>query len=156
MSLLGDNMAILSSLHPPAGARRAPKRVGRGPGSGHGKTASRGHKGLKARSGGSRGAGFEGGQMPLQRRLPKRGFTNIFKVEYQIVNVGELNSFENQTVVTPSVLQEAGKIKSLRKPVKILGEGALSVSLTIKADKFSQAAKQKIVDAGGNVEEGPA
>ena len=156
MSLLGDNMATLSSLHPPAGARRAPKRVGRGPGSGHGKTASRGHKGLKARSGGRRGAGFEGGQMPLQRRLPKRGFTNIFKVEYQIVNVGELNSFESQTVVTPSVLQEAGKIKSLRKPVKILGEGALSVSLTIKADKFSQAAKQKIMGAGGNVEEGPA
>lgn len=149
-------MATLSSLHPSVGARRAPKRVGRGPGSGHGKTASRGHKGLNARSGGGRGPGFEGGQMPLQRRLPKRGFTNIFKVEYQIVNVGDLNSFESQTVVTPSVLQEAGKIRSLRKPVKILGEGDLSVSLTIKADKLSQTAKQKIVDAGGNVEEGPA
>ena len=94
--------------------------------------------------------------MPLQRRLPKRGFTNIFKVEYQIVNVGDLNSFEGQTVVTPSVLQETGKIRSLRKPVKILGEGDLSVSLTIKADKLSQTAKQKILDAGGNVEEGPA
>lgn len=149
-------MATLSSLHPPVGARRAPKRVGRGPGSGHGKTASRGHKGLKARSGGGRGAGFEGGQMPLQRRLPKRGFTNIFRVEYQIVNVGELNSFESQTVVTPSVLQEAGKIRSLKKPVKILGEGDLTVSLTIKADKFSQAAKQKIMSAGGHVEEGSA
>ena len=90
-------MAALSSFHPPVGARKVPKRVGRGPGSGHGKTASRGHKGLKARSGGGRGPGFEGGQMPLQRRLPKRGFTNIFKVEYQIVNVGELNSFESQT-----------------------------------------------------------
>lgn len=149
-------MATLSSLHPPVGARRTPKRVGRGPGSGHGKTASRGHKGLKARSGGGRGYRFEGGQMPLQRRLPKRGFTNIFKVEYQIVNVGDLNSFESQTVVTPSVLQEAGKIRTLRKPVKILGEGDLSVSLTIKANKLSQTAKQKIVDAGGNVEEGPA
>ena len=94
--------------------------------------------------------------MPLQRRLPKRGFTNPFQVEYQIVNVGDLNSFESQTVVTSSVLQEAGKISSLKKPVKILGEGDLSVSLTIKADKFSQAAKQKIMDAGGNVEEGSA
>ena len=94
--------------------------------------------------------------MPLQRRLPKRGFTNIFKVEYQVVNVGDLNSFEDQTVVTPSVLQEAGKIRSLRKLVKILGEGDLSVSLTVKADKLSQTAKQKILDAGGNVEEGPA
>jgi large subunit ribosomal protein L15 len=95
--------------------------------------------------------------MPLQRRLPKRGFTNIFKVAYQIVNVGELNSFESQTVVTPSVLQEAGKIKSLKKPVKILGQGDLSVSLTVKVDKFSRVARQKIVGAGGNVvEEGPA
>ena len=149
-------MATLSSLHPPAGARKTPKRVGRGPGSGHGKTASRGHKGLKARSGGGRGAGFEGGQMPLQRRLPKRGFTSIFKTEYQIVNVADLNTFDSQTVVTPSVLQEAGKIKTLRKPVKVLGQGHLSVSLTIKADKFSRVAKQKITDAGGNVEEGPS
>ena len=149
-------MATLSSLHPPAGARKTPKRVGRGPGSGHGKTASRGHKGLKARSGGGRGAGFEGGQMPLQRRLPKRGFTSIFKTEYQIVNVADLNTFDSQTVVTPSVLQEAGKIKTLRKPVKVLGQGDLSVSLTIKADKFSRVAKQKITDAGGNVEEGPS
>ena len=94
--------------------------------------------------------------MPLQRRLPKRGFTNIFRVEYQIVNVGELNVFESQTVVTPSVLQEAGRIRTLKRPVKILGEGDLSVSLTIKADKFSQTARQKIMNAGGNVEEGPA
>ena len=149
-------MASLSSLHPAIGARKTPKRVGRGPGSGYGKTSSRGHKGLKARSGGSRGAGFEGGQMPLQRRLPKRGFTNIFKVEYQIVNVADLNTFESQTVITPSVLQEAGKIKSLKKPVKVLGQGEISVSLTIKADKFSQTARQKITGAGGNVEEGPS
>ena len=94
--------------------------------------------------------------MPLQRRLPKRGFTNIFKTEYQIVNVADLNTFESQTVVTPSVLQEAGKIKTLRKPVKILGQGDISVPLTIKADKFSQVAKQKIMGAGGNIEEGPS
>ena len=149
-------MATLSSLRPSVGSRKSPKRVGRGPGSGHGKTASRGHKGLKARSGGGRGAGFEGGQMPLQRRLPKRGFTNIFKIEYQIVNVADLNDFESQAVVTPSVLQEAGKIKTLKKRVKILGQGDLSVPLTIKADKFSQTARQKIVAAGGNVEEGPS
>lgn len=147
-------MASLNSLHPPIGARKAPKRVGRGPGSGHGKTSSRGHKGLKARSGGGRGAGFEGGQMPLQRRLPKRGFTNIFKIQYQVVNVADLNAFESQTVVTPSVLQEAGKIKSLKKPVKVLGRGDIAVSLTIKADKFSKTARQKITSAGGNVEEG--
>ena len=147
-------MASLSSLHPPVGARKTTKRVGRGPGSGHGKTSSRGHKGLKARSGGRRGAGFEGGQMPLQRRLPKRGFTNIFKIEYQIVNVADLNAFESETVVTPSVLQEAGKIKSLKKPVKVLGQGDITVALTIKADKFSRAAREKITGAGGNVEEG--
>ena len=94
--------------------------------------------------------------MPLQRRLPKRGFTSIFKTEYQIVNVADLNTFDSQTVVTPSVLQEAGKIKTLRKPVKVLGQGDLSVSLTIKADKFSRVARQKITDAGGNVEEGPS
>jgi large subunit ribosomal protein L15 len=94
--------------------------------------------------------------MPLQRRLPKRGFTNIFKTEYQIVNVADLNTFESQTVVTPSVLQEAGKIKTLRKPVKILGQGDISVPLTIKADKFSQVARQKIMGAGGNIEEGPS
>lgn len=149
-------MASLSSLHPPVGARSTPKRVGRGPGSGHGKTSSRGHKGLKARSGGGRGAGFEGGQMPLQRRLPKRGFTSIFKTEYQIVNVADLNTFESQTVVTPSVLQEAGKIKSLKKPVKVLGQGDISVPLTIKADKFSRTAREKITSAGGNAEEGPS
>ena len=149
-------MASLSSLHPPIGARNTPKRVGRGPGSGYGKTSSRGHKGLKARSGGGRGAGFEGGQMPLQRRLPKRGFTSIFKTEYQIVNVADLNTFESQTVVTPSVLQEAGKIKSLKKPVKVLGQGDISVPITIKADKFSQTAREKITSAGGNVEEGPS
>ena len=146
-------MITLSNLRPAAGSRKARKRVGRGPGSGHGKTSSRGHKGLKARSGGKPPAGFEGGQMPLQRRLPKRGFTNIFRVEYQVVNVKDLQNFVAQTVVTPALLQAAGKIKSVKKPIKILAEGELSVSLTIQADKFSQAAKQKIVAAGGTAEE---
>lgn len=146
-------MITLSNLRPAAGSRKARKRVGRGPGSGHGKTSSRGHKGLKARSGGKPPAGFEGGQMPLQRRLPKRGFTNIFRVDYQVVNVKDLHGFAAQTVVTPAVLQAAGKIKSSKKPVKILGEGDLSISLTIQADKFSQAAKQKIMAAGGTAEE---
>jgi large subunit ribosomal protein L15 len=96
---------------------------------------------------------FEGGQMPLQRRLPKRGFTNIFKIEYQVVNVKDLGEFEANIVVTPAILQKAGKIKTLRRPVKILGEGDLSVALTIQADKFSQVARQKIIAAGGVAEE---
>ena len=146
-------MTTLSTLHPSVGASKARKRVGRGPGSGHGKTASRGHKGLKARSGGKPAAGFEGGQMPLQRRLPKRGFTNIFKIVYQIVNVQDLNNFEAHTVVTRELLQHTGRIKSLIKPVKILGEGDLAVPLTVHADKFSQVAKQKIMAAGGTAEE---
>jgi large subunit ribosomal protein L15 len=146
-------MATLSTLGPQKGSRKPTKRVGRGPGSGHGKTASRGHKGLKARSGGKPRRGFEGGQMPLQRRLPKRGFTNIFRVDYQIVNVKDLCGFEVQTMVTPEVLQGAGKVKSAKKPIKILGEGELTVSLTVQADKFSQVAKQKIAAAGGTAEE---
>ncbi len=146
-------MTTLSTLHPSVGASKSRKRVGRGPGSGHGKTASRGHKGLKARSGGKPAAGFEGGQMPLQRRLPKRGFTNIFKIVYQIVNVKDLNNFEAHTVITREILQHTGRIKSLIKPVKILGEGDLAVPLTVHADKFSQVAKQKIMAAGGTAEE---
>ena len=146
-------MTTLSTLHPSVGASKARKRVGRGPGSGHGKTASRGHKGLKARSGGKPAPGFEGGQMPLQRRLPKRGFTNIFKMVYQVVNVKDLNTFEAYTVVTREILQHTGRIKSLRKPVKILGEGDLAVPLTVQANKFSQVAKQKIMAAGGAAEE---
>ena len=146
-------MATLSTLRPAPGSRKAIKRVGRGPGSGHGKTASRGHKGLKARSGGKPPAGFEGGQMPLQRRLPKRGFTNIFKVEYQVVNVEDLQSFAANTIVTPELLRETGMVRTLRKPIKILGKGELSVALTIQSDKFSESAKQKITAAGGTVEE---
>lgn len=146
-------MVTLSTLRPAPGSRKPIKRVGRGPGSGHGKTSSRGQKGLKSRSGASMVPGFEGGQMPLQRRLPKRGFKNIFKVYYQVVNVADLENFDAGTVVTPELLKSQGKIKSLRRPVKILGNGELSKSLTIRANQFSQSAKQKIVAAGGSAEE---
>ena len=146
-------MATLSTLRPAKGSRKKPRRVGRGPGSGWGKTSTRGTKGLKSRSGARLIPGFEGGQMPLQRRLPKRGFTNIFKVPYQIVNVKDLQGFEAQTTVTPALLQARGKIKSLRKPIKVLGVGELATPLTVQADKFSQTARQKIIAAGGTVEE---
>ncbi len=146
-------MTSLSTLRPAPGSRKPAKRVGRGPGSGMGKTSTRGHKGLKARSGATMVPGFEGGQMPLHRRLPKRGFKNIFKVYFQVVNVSDLQTFDAGTVVTPALLQEQGKIKSVRRPIKILGEGELSTALTIQADKFSQAARQKIVAAGGTAEE---
>jgi len=146
-------MTTLNTLHPSVGAVKPRKRVGRGPGSGHGKTASRGHKGLKSRSGGKPAAGFEGGQMPLQRRLPKRGFTNIFKMIYQIVNLTDLQGIEAHTVVTRELLQRMGRIKSSAKPIKILGDGEMTVPLTIQADRFSEAAKQKIIAAGGTAEE---
>jgi large subunit ribosomal protein L15 len=146
-------MVTLSTLRPSVGASRPRKRVGRGPGSGHGKTATRGHKGLKARAGGKPALWFEGGQMPLQRRLPKRGFTNIFKIEYQVVNVKDLGEFEANTIVTPALLQKAGKIKTRKRFVKILGEGNIVVPLTIQAKKFSKVARQKIIAAGGTAEE---
>ncbi len=146
-------MVTLSTLRPAPGSRKPSKRVGRGPGSGHGKTSSRGQKGLKSRSGATMVPGFEGGQMPLQRRLPKRGFKNIYKVYYQVVNVEDLEDFDAGTVVTPELLKSQGKIKTLRRPVKILGNGELSKSLTIQADQFSQSARQKIVAAGGSAEE---
>ena len=146
-------MTTLNTLRPAVGAVKPRKRVGRGPGSGHGKTASRGHKGLKSRSGGKPASGFEGGQMPLQRRLPKRGFTNIFKVVYQIVNIRDLQGFEAHTSVTRELLQRMGRIKSAAKPIKILGDGEIAIPLTIQADKFSEVAKQKIRAAGGTAEE---
>jgi len=146
-------MTALNMLRPAAGSVKRRKRVGRGPGSGHGKTASRGHKGLKSRSGGKPALGFEGGQMPLQRRLPKRGFTNIFKVTYQVVNLKDLQDFVAHTVITRELLKSAGKVKSLSKPVKILGEGDLVVPLTVQVDKLSAIAKQKILAAGGTAEE---
>jgi len=126
--------------------------VGRGIGSGHGKTSTRGHKGQLARSGGGVRPGFEGGQMPLQRRLPKRGFTNIFKKEYAIVNVRDLNIFEDGTEVTPEVLVKSGLVRKLGDGVKILGDGDLEKQLTVKAHKVSKTAEEKITARGGKVE----
>ncbi len=142
----------LENIKSPSGANKKIKRVGRGTGSGHGKTSTRGHKGQKSRSGGGVRPGFEGGQMPLQRRLPKRGFTNIFKKEYSILNVKDLNSFADGTEVTPDLLQEAGLIKSIRDGVKILGDGNLERNLSVKAHKISKQAEEKIKARGGRVE----
>ena len=143
---------LLSMLKAPEGAKKKRKRVGRGDGSGHGGTSCRGHKGHKARSGGNTPPGFEGGQMPLHRRLPKRGFRNRFRVEYSIVNVGALNRFSEGETVDPEALREEGLIKNLRKKVKILGDGELAVPLTVKAHRFSESARKKIEAAGGRVE----
>lgn len=140
-------MAELHDLSPATGSHRARKRLGRGPGSGTGKTAGRGEKGQKARSGASIPAGFEGGQMPLHRRIPKRGFTNINRVEYQVVNVGDLAGLSGD--VTPELLRASGRIGSLRKPVKILGTGELSEALHVRVHAFSGSARDKIQAAGG-------
>src|SRR5262245_53428183 len=137
---------------PAPGSRRDRKRVGRGPGSGRGKTAARGEKGQKSRSGYSSKRGFEGGQMPLHRRLPKRGFTNIFRVEYRTVNVERLGSFAGGTVVTPEVLEKAGLLKKGTAPVKVLGNGDLSVALTVRVHKYTGSAAKKIAGAGGKAE----
>lgn len=142
----------LHDLKPAEGSRKERKRVGRGIGSGLGKTSGRGHKGQKARSGGNIRPGFEGGQMPLTRRLPKRGFTNIFKKEYAIVNLSLLDNFEDGTVVTPELLIEKGIIKKVKDGVKILGSGDLSKKLTVKAHKFSKSAIDKIESIGGKAE----
>ncbi len=142
----------LEELKSPPGANKRVKRVGRGTGSGHGKTSTRGHKGQKARSGGGVRPGFEGGQMPLQRRLPKRGFTNIFKKEYAIVNVEDLNIFLDNTEVTPELLQEAGLINKYKDGIKILGDGELEKKLVVKAHKVSRQAEEKITARGGKVE----
>jgi len=143
----------LNSLKPSLGSTKNRKRIGRGTGSGHGKTATKGHKGQKARSGGSIKAGFEGGQMPLQRRLPKRGFTPLDRVEYSLVNLSQLEVFEAGSVVDAVALVEIGLIKSTRNAVKVLANGELTKSLKIVAHKFSQAAKNKIISVGGTVEE---
>lgn len=142
----------LHNLEAPIGAKKKPKRVGRGPGSGHGKTSCRGHNGQRSRSGHSLKKGFEGGQMPLHRRLPKRGFINIFKEEYNIINVDALRIFKEGDVVNPQVLYQVGKIKSLDKQLKILGRGELKHALTVIAHKFSTSARSKIETAGGKVE----
>lgn len=145
-------MNELSNLAPKEGARKPRKRVGRGPGSGSGKTAGRGQKGAKARAAGKKPIGFEGGQMPLQRRLPKRGFKPLTRNEYALVNVVDLDFFEAGTEVTPEVLADEGFIRRATDKVKILADGDLSVALTIKAHKFSASAKAKIEAAGGTAE----
>ncbi len=143
----------LHDLRPNKGATHAKKRVGRGAGSGHGKTSTRGVKGQRARSGGPKKEGFEGGQMPLQRRLPKFGFTNIFRVNYAIVNVSELERvFKANGIVNEDTLLESGLLKNVLDGIKILGNGKLEKPLTVHAQKFSAEAKKKIEAAGGKVE----
>jgi len=143
----------INSVKPAFGATKDRKRIGRGPGSGHGKTATKGHKGQKARSGGKVRPGFEGGQMPMQRRLPKRGFEPLTRVEYAVVNAGQLDIFDAGTVVDPEKLKNAGLINKVKDGIKILAKGELKKPLTVKANKFSTAAKEMIISAGGTVEE---
>jgi len=142
--------ASLSNLRPPRGSRHRKVRVGRGIGSKMGKTAGAGNKGQQSRRGYSRRRGFEGGQMPLHRRMPKRGFTNIFRKEYNIVNLEKLAAL-GETIITPEVLRKAGVIKS-KHPVKVLADGQLSTALTVHAHKFSKSAQEKITKAGGRFE----
>ena len=142
----------LHELTPAPGSRKAPKRVGRGPGSGTGKTAGRGHNGQKSRSGFSRMRGFEGGQMPLHRRLPKRGFTNIFRTEYRILNIESLNGFDAGSVIDADALLGAGLLKKGKNQIKILGNGELNVALTVRAHRFTGSAAKKIEAAGGKAE----
>ena len=143
---------FLSNLESPRGANKKKKRLGRGDASGHGGTSTRGHKGQRARAGGFHKAGFEGGQMPLIRRLPKRGFTNPFRKEFSIVNVGDLSEFKKNAVIDPQLLHEKGFVRNLKNPIKILGKGDLSIGLTIRADRFSKSATLKISQAGGKAE----
>lgn len=142
----------LHELHPAEGSTTAAKRLGRGVGSGLGKTAGKGHKGAKARSGGGKRPGFEGGQMPLYRRVPKKGFTNIFGTDYETINVEALEVFENGTVVTEELLIEAGIIHNSKDGLKVLGNGDLTKKLTVKAAKFTASAKEKIEAVGGTAE----
>lgn len=143
----------LHNLKPAEGSKSAPVRKGRGTGSGLGKTSGRGHKGQKARAGGGKGPYFEGGQTPLQRRMPKRGFTNIFKSEFVVINVRQLEQrFAEGTVITPEVLVESGLVKNVRDGVRILGNGEITKAMTVKAHGFSKAAAEKIAAAGGQVE----
>ncbi|WP_018663942.1 50S ribosomal protein L15 [Heyndrickxia acidiproducens] len=142
----------LHELKPAEGSRKERNRVGRGIGSGNGKTAGKGHKGQKARSGGGVRLGFEGGQTPLFRRLPKRGFTNIHRKEYAVVNLDALNRFEDGTEVTPALLLETGLVSKEKSGIKVLANGKLEKKLTVKAHKFSSAAKEAIEAAGGSIE----
>jgi len=143
----------LHDLHPAPGAKRPRKRVGRGPGSGNGKTAGRGHKGQKSRSGYSRRWGFEGGQMPLVRQIPKRGFTNIFRVEFQVVNLRDLDRlFADGDTVSPQEMADQGLVRAGKRPVKVLADGELTKKLTVRAHKFSASARVGIEKAGGSCE----
>jgi len=143
----------LNNLKPKKGSTHARKRVGRGPGSGQGKTAGRGEKGQKSRSGYASQLGFEGGQMPLQRRLPKRGFTNIFKKNHAVVNVSQLERFDNGATVDEPAMRTAGLIKGQNDGIKILGDGKLTKKLTVHAAKFSESARKQIEAAGGTCQE---
>jgi large subunit ribosomal protein L15 len=142
----------LQALQPVQGATHYKKRLGRGTSSGVGRTSGRGTKGQNSRTGGGVRLGFEGGQTPLFKRLPKRGFTNHFRVEYAVINVNELNTYAESTVVTPELLLKDGKIKSVEKGIKVLGNGSLNVKLTVQAHKFSSSAKAIIEAAGGTIE----
>ena len=143
----------LSNLRPPKGAKHGKKRIGRGQGSGWGKTAARGHKGAKSRSGFKHKRGFEGGQMPLHRRVPKRGFHNPFRIEYAVVNLDTLaDRFEPGTVITPELLRERGLVRTSTQPVKVLGRGEIAKPLTVRAHRFSAKAAEKIAAVGGTAE----
>ena len=142
----------IEDIRPAEGSTKNKKRVGRGVGSGHGKTSCKGHKGQKARSGGTKGAGFEGGQMPLQRRVPKRGFKNIFKKEFAIVNLDIIDALKDDAVITPELLIEKGVIKKMKDGLKVLANGSIQRPVTIKANAFSTSAAAKIEAAGGKTE----
>jgi len=142
----------LEDLKAAKGATKKAKRVGRGVGSGSGKTAAKGHKGQKSRSGGVKGPGFEGGQMPLQRRIPKRGFTNIFRKEYAVVNLRDFAKISGSDPITPEILLKNGLIKDMKARIKVLGMGELNAKLTVRAHKFSKSAVDKIQSAGGKAE----
>ena len=142
----------LSHLRPAAGATKKNKRIGRGPGSGHGKTSGKGHKGKGSRSGGNTPPGYEGGQMPLSRRLPKFGFHNPFREEFSIVNIGSLERFEGGSIIDSDMLIKVGLVKNNKKKIKILADGTLTKSLTVKAQAFSKQAQEKITASGGTVE----
>ena len=143
----------LNELSPPAGSRRERKRLGRGVGSGNGKTAGRGSKGQRSRSGGGVRPGFEGGQMPIHRRLPKRGFTNIFKKDLAVINIRDLDRFESGSTVDEVALVGAGLIKGRRDGIKLLGQGEIKIPLNIKVHQASKSAREKIEAAGGTLEE---
>ena len=142
----------LNELKPVEGATHYKKRVGRGSGSGSGKTAGRGHNGQNSRTGGGTRLGFEGGQTPLFKRLPKRGFTNYFRKEFAIINLSDLNQYDNDAVITPESLLDEGRISDLKAGLKVLGSGKLEKRLTVKAHKFSASAEEAIAAAGGKIE----